>query len=85
MDLGSATVQAIADWLEERGSCSHDSPLFIALDSAHSGHRLSGDGICKMIVRHSEKAGIKKQMSSDTQLSRRHWTQQMGMCERCRS
>ena len=23
----------------------------------------SGDGICKMVVRHSEKAGIKKQMS----------------------
>ena len=58
-----ATVRAIADWLEERGSCSHDSPLFIALDSAHSGHRLSGDGICKMVVRHSESAGIKKQMS----------------------
>jgi integrase/recombinase XerC len=63
IDLGSATVQAIADWLEERGSCAPDSPLFIALDSAHSGHRLSGDGICKMVVRHSEKAGIKKQMS----------------------
>jgi integrase/recombinase XerC len=63
IDLGSATVQAIADWLEERGSFSQDSPLFIALDSAHSGHRLSGDGICKMVVRYSEKAGIKKQMS----------------------
>ncbi len=74
VDLGVATVQAIADWLEARGSCAHDSPLFIALDSAHSGHRLSGDGICKMVVRYSEKAGIKKQMSphrSDTQLSRR--------------
>jgi len=39
IDLGSATVQAIANWLEERGSCAPDSPLFIALDSAHSGHR----------------------------------------------
>jgi len=64
VDLGVATVRAIADWLEARGSCAPDSPLFIALDSAHSGHRLSGDGICKMVVRHSEKAGInKKQMS----------------------
>jgi len=63
VDLGVATVQAIADWLEKRGSCSPDSPLFIALDFAHSGHRLSGDGICKMVVRHSEKAGIKKQIS----------------------
>ena len=63
MDLGGVTVRAIADWLEERGSCSHHSPLFIALDSAHSGYRLSGDGICKMVVRHSESAGIKKLMS----------------------
>lgn len=63
IDLGSATVQAIGDWLAERGSYSQDSPLFAALDSAHSGHRLSGDGICKMVVRHSENAGIKKQMS----------------------
>ncbi|MEG3960399.1 hypothetical protein QT982_34035 [Microcoleus sp. herbarium2] len=39
VDLGVATVVAIADWLEERGSCPHDSPLFIALASAHSGHR----------------------------------------------
>jgi len=63
VDLGVATVVAITDWLEGRGSFSHDSPLFIALDSAHSGYRLSGDGICKMVVRYSEKAGIKKQMS----------------------
>ncbi|MEG5088002.1 MULTISPECIES: tyrosine-type recombinase/integrase [unclassified Microcoleus] len=33
------------------------------LDFAHSGHRLTGDGIRKIVVRHSEKAGIKKQMS----------------------
>lgn len=39
VDLGVATVVAIAHWLEARGSFSHDSPLFIALDSAHSGHR----------------------------------------------
>jgi integrase/recombinase XerC len=63
IDLGSATVQAIADWLQERGSCSHDSPLFIALDSANTGHRLTGDGLRKIIVRHSENAGITKQMS----------------------
>ena len=39
VDLGVATVVAIADWLEARGSCAPDSPLFIALDRAHSGHR----------------------------------------------
>jgi len=37
--------------------------LFSALDFANSGHRLTGDGIRKIVVRQSEKAGIKKQMS----------------------
>jgi site-specific recombinase XerC len=73
IDLGSATVQAIAHWLEERGSFSQDSPLFIALDSAHSGHRLSGDGICKMVVRHSEKCWYQKtDVSSPHQTQRYH-------------
>jgi integrase/recombinase XerC len=64
VDLGAATVQALADWLEARGpNQSHDAPLFSALDFANAGHRLTGDGIRKIVVRHSENAGIKKQMS----------------------
>ncbi len=64
VDLGAATVAAIADWLEARGgNPSLDAPLFTALDFANSGHRLTGDGIRKIVVRHSEGAGIKKQMS----------------------
>ncbi|MEG4446701.1 tyrosine-type recombinase/integrase [Microcoleus sp. AT9_B4] len=64
VDLGTATVLAIADWLEAKGgNQSHDTPLFTALDFANSGHRLTGDGIRKIVVRHSENAGIKKQMS----------------------
>ena len=58
-----ATVQASADWLEVKPGIG-DGPLFTALDFANSGHRLTGDGIRKIVVRHSEKAGIKKQMSS---------------------
>ncbi len=64
VDLGAATVQALADWLEARDpNQSHDAPLFSALDFANAGHRLTGDGIRKIVVRHSENAGIKKQMS----------------------
>ena len=64
IDLGSATVQAIADWLDARGgNSSQDAPLFTALDFANTGHRLTGDGLRKIIVRHSENAGISKQMS----------------------
>jgi len=34
-----------------------------AVYGANTGHRLTGDGIRKIIVRHREKAGIDKQMS----------------------
>ena len=63
VDLGAATVQALADWLDARGNLSQNAPLFSALDFANAGHRLTGDGIRKIVVRHSENAGIKKQMS----------------------
>ena len=64
IDLGSATVHAITDWLDARGgNSSQDAPLFTALDFANTGHRLTGDGLRKIIVRHSESAGISKQMS----------------------
>jgi integrase/recombinase XerC len=53
-----------ADWLDARGgNSSQDAPLFTALDFANTGHRLTGDGLRKIIVRHSENAGISKQMS----------------------
>ncbi|MEG4087931.1 tyrosine-type recombinase/integrase [Microcoleus sp. Pol12B4] len=64
IDLGLATVHAIADWLDARGgNSSQDASLFTALDFANTGHRLTGGGLRKIIVRHSESAGIGKQMS----------------------
>ena len=64
VDLGVVTVQAIADWLEVKPVRSRETdPLFTALDLANPGHRLTGDGIRKIVVRHSKNAGIKKQMS----------------------
>ena len=64
VDLGPSTVRAIADWLDARGgNRAPNAPLFTSLDFAHSGHRLTGDGLRKIVVRHSEKAGITKQMS----------------------
>lgn len=63
-ERGTATIAAIADWLEHRsGDLAANSPLFTALDFAHTGHRLTGDGIRKIVVRHSVAAGITKQMS----------------------
>lgn len=64
IDLGETTVEAIAQWLEvSRGTRANDSPLFIALDFHNRGHRLTGDGIRRIVVRLCDLAGIKKQMS----------------------
>jgi integrase/recombinase XerC len=64
IDLGEATVEAIAQWLAAiPGTQADGSPLFISLDFASRGHRLTGDGLRKIVVRLCSKAGIKKQMS----------------------
>ncbi|KYC34500.1 integrase [Scytonema hofmannii PCC 7110] len=63
IDLGTATTDAIADWLYYRGSTSSTDPLFISLDFANQGHRLTGDGIRKTVVRLCSQAGIKKVVS----------------------
>ena len=64
IDLGAGTVEAIASWLEEsRGTRSDDAPLFTSLDFHNNGHRLTGDGLRKIVVRLCSKAGIRKTMS----------------------
>jgi integrase/recombinase XerC len=63
IDLGDGTVEAIAQWLSICGTKRPDAPLFTALDFHNRGHRLTGDGIRRIVVRLCDKAGIKKQMS----------------------
>jgi integrase/recombinase XerC len=64
VDLGTATAQAVADWLAVRpGTATENDPIFIALNFAASGHRLTGDGIYKLVQGHTKKAGIEKVMS----------------------
>lgn len=64
IDVGPATVTAIRDWLAVRpGSAIGTDPLFVALDFASAGHRLTGDGIYKLVQRKTKAAGIDKQMS----------------------
>jgi len=64
IDLGDATTDAIADWLEvSRGVRPDDAPLFTSLDFYNNGHRLTGDGLLKIVVRLCSKAGIRKTMS----------------------
>jgi integrase/recombinase XerC len=64
IDFGDATVEEIAIWLDaSRGTRPSNAPLFTALDFYNSGHRLTGDGIRKIVVKLCTKAGIKKTMS----------------------
>ncbi|MEG4281390.1 tyrosine-type recombinase/integrase [Microcoleus sp. MON1_C1] len=64
IDLGPATVAAIRDWLTVRpGTAGENDPLFVALDFAAIGHRITGDGIYKLVQRKAKTAGIDKQMS----------------------
>jgi integrase/recombinase XerC len=63
IDLGDATVEAIAQWLEASGGKRPDAPLFTALDFHNRGHRLTGDGLRRIVVRLCDQAGIKKPMS----------------------
>ncbi|MEG4589713.1 tyrosine-type recombinase/integrase [Microcoleus sp. MOSTC5] len=64
IDLGAATAQAVADWLAVRpGTATESDPIFIALNYAASGHRLTGDGLYKLVQARTKKAGIDKVMS----------------------
>ena len=63
IDLALVTVQAIANWLKVRGTALPNAPLFIALDFANHGHRLTGEAIRYMVDKLSLQAGIPKKMS----------------------
>lgn len=61
--LSSSTTDALQDWILCYGHKKKKEPLFVALDFQNKGHRLTGDGIYKMVRRYCQKAGIKKRMS----------------------
>ncbi len=63
IDLSAMMMDAFWDWLSVRESPSPDDPLFIALDYSCKGHRLTGDGIYKLVRRYCHRAGIEKIMS----------------------
>ena len=57
------TAQAIGEWLAVRGEKKGDAPLFIAVDNANFGHRLTGNGIYAIIDGLFKKAEVTKKMS----------------------
>ncbi len=66
ISLSGATVEAIAQWLGELQALQRSAPfdpLFIALDPAHLGHRLTGTAVYQLVQRTAQQAGISKTMS----------------------
>lgn len=63
VDLGTATSDAIKNYLNIRGKLSKKAPLFTAVDFYNAGHRLTGDGITKILDKYCKQAGISKKMS----------------------
>ncbi len=62
--LSKATVAAIEAWLEVRPKQPGKvQPLFVALDRAHKGHRLTGTAIYQLVRKTAKVAGIEKVMS----------------------
>lgn len=63
MTLTEKARDAVLDWLSTRSELTPGSPLFIAVDRAYYGHRLTGQGIAKFVRNISKAAGINKKMS----------------------
>jgi integrase/recombinase XerC len=56
LTLPPATRSALAGWLALRGS--EPGPLFVALDRAHRGRRLSGTAVYLLVRQLGERAGL---------------------------
>jgi integrase/recombinase XerC len=72
ISLSQSTVEALQDWLcdsreanrlRHRGKAKRNEPLFIALDRASYGHRLTGTAIYKIVQAMAAAAGLKKRLS----------------------
>ncbi|NJK34570.1 MAG: tyrosine-type recombinase/integrase [Oscillatoriales cyanobacterium SM2_2_1] len=61
LSLSDGTTQALTDWLTHRPLSTE--PLFIALDPAHLGHRLTGTALFLIIRNLARRAGIEKPLS----------------------
>ena len=62
--LGDATVSAIVSWLNGRKCLDLNAPLFCSLSRYEYGHRLSGEGLRKLIDGYCKAVGINRKVSS---------------------
>jgi integrase/recombinase XerC len=64
ISLSESTTVAIVQWLAARDEVKPTDPLWIALDSVHYGHRLTGDGLYKIVRKLAAQAGIEKRFGT---------------------
>lgn len=58
IDLTVTGAEAVSAWLEQRGDYALTDPLFIALDRANLGTRLSGTSLYRIVRALAKKAGV---------------------------
>jgi integrase/recombinase XerC len=63
ISLPTQSAIALGEWLTARGDEDLGAPLFMAVDNANYGKRLSGNGIYTTVERLCIQAGIPKKMS----------------------
>lgn len=63
MTITEKTRDAVSEWLDARTDLKPTSPLFVAVDRAYAGNRLTGEGIAKFVKSVAKAAGINKKMS----------------------
>lgn len=63
MTITEKSRDAIQEWLSTRNEFTVSDPLFVSVDRARAGHRLTGEGIAKIVKSIAKAAGITKQMS----------------------
>jgi integrase/recombinase XerC len=63
MTINEKTRDAVLEWLATRNDLSPTTPLFVAVDRAYAGNRLTGEGIAKFVKKMAAAAGITKKMS----------------------
>lgn len=63
MTINEKARDAILEWLSTREDLKANDPLFVAVDRAYAGNRLTGEGIAKFVRKMAKEAGITKKMS----------------------
>ncbi len=58
LDLTPNSVLQVMGWLQKRGEFLQPEPLFIALDRANYGQRLSGTSVYRIVRHYGQEAGV---------------------------